>query len=164
MKHYCVTQPLENYNMVTSLGVLGLQKSYGDRPALLGAILLMTEIPFQWEEGSPVPPLERFSKLTEETEGLLSDTLYENIGGKLLTALISSLNPWEFLQYLEGFTIYTMPICRKIPPPQLIDRIKARVSAWARGRFVESQIPPATLMELRRMEEKYKGVVYEGWV
>jgi hypothetical protein len=78
--------------------------------------------------------------------------------------MISSLNPWEFLQFVQGVPLYNFPICKLYPAAQLLEMIEARVSAWLHGRFVESEVPPVTLARLRKMEKKYKEVVYARWV
>lgn len=163
---YCTNQPLDNYDTITSLGLIGLNKTYGDRPALFAAVLLMTEVGFQWEHGSPIPEMDRFCALTPEIEGYLVDTLYYNLGGRLLTTIIGALTPWEMLQYLQGFPIYDMPLCKYYPPKQVLRVVKARVGAWleTKPNYLDTAVPDHTRSELRKEADFFRGVVYEKWV
>ena len=128
---YAINQNIAQYGVTIQSHNLGPYYNYRDRPALLAAVMMMTDIPFFWEEGSPVPVEERPSKLTR-TEAALIDTLYEPIGRRMVTGLLTDLDPWQFAEYLVGYPLYTLPFCKTgyCTPEQLLLMTKARAGAW----------------------------------
>ena len=128
---FCIDQELSEYNWETEVGSIGIFETYKSRPTLLAIIFLMTTTPFQYEHRSIVPPSKRFGNIEQEVEGMLTDTLYATIGGKLVLTLIQTLTPLQFLHYLERFTLGHLPI-RKFykSDAALLLIIQARVSAW----------------------------------
>lgn len=128
---YATNQDIKNYGVIIQGQKLGPYYNYKDRPALLAAVMLMTDIPFFWEFGSPVPVEDRPSKLTI-TENALIDTLYEPIGRRMITGLLTDLDPWDFYSYLEGFPLYNLPFCKTgyCSPEQLRLMVKVRAGTW----------------------------------
>lgn len=129
---YAINQPLEKYNVTLPDGkILGLYETYKERPALLGAVMLMTTAPTAYEEGSLVPFGERPARIEPTIEGYLSDTLISCVGGKMVITLMEFMNPQEFFEYLIGFDLSGLPI-RKFYHSDTNMRliIKSRVGAW----------------------------------
>ena len=151
---FCIEQKLEAYNWESDAGSFGIYETYKSRPALLAIVLLMTTTPFQYEYRSIVPPPKRFGNIEASVEGLLTDTLYSTIGGKMVMTLIQTLTPLEFLQYLDGFTLHHLPI-RKFynTDAGLLVVIQARVSAWFHAQKVLPVVTPLNLIADMRAAE-----------
>lgn len=156
---YCVNQALDAYNWGESTPVVGLYQTYKDRPALLAAIMLMTTVPFQYEAWSTVPKESAIGRLEPILEGYLADSLYHNVGGKLIVNLIDTLTPYEFLQYLSGFDLSGLPIRQfYTTDTQLRLIITARVSVWLRQNPVAG-LPALVEIEFKRAEQQVRGAV-----
>lgn len=128
---YAINQDITQYGVTIQGQNLGPYHTYRDRPALLAAVMMMTDIPFFWEAGSPVPAEERPARLTT-TEAALIDTLYEPVGRRMIAGLLTDFDPWQFAEYLVGFPLYTLPFCKTgyCTPEQLALITMARAGAW----------------------------------
>lgn len=129
---YAINQPLEDYNVTTHDGMtLGLYETYKQRPALLGAVMLMTTAPTAFERGSIVPAGQRPARIEPTIEGYLSDTLISCVGGKMIITLMEFMNPQQFYEYLIGFNLSDLPIRKFYNSDENMRLIvKSRVGAW----------------------------------
>ena len=129
--NYAINQSLEKYNTIVNGVEVGLYNTYKDRPALLAAIFLMTTAPFDYEKTSTIPAPLRAGGLEAGMEGLLSDTLIECVGNKMILTLLEFLSPYEFYQYLEGFSLDHLPIRRFYTSDSNLRLvIRSRVAVW----------------------------------
>lgn len=129
----CRAQGIEAYSFVECGVELGLWKSYRDRPALFSAITFFSPIPYQWEPYSPVPKMERITRLFPEAERLYSRALDADVGGyRLATLLGFNETPiWFWQRYREIQPAPSLGLESLYGPGDLLKILEARVYAWA---------------------------------
>lgn len=128
---YCTTQPIEKYDVTVKGETVGLHMTYNYSPPLLNLILLTTLVPFDYEEGTKTPPLDRIVQLDDEYKFISS--LDVELNGEKLTNLVSTLNPLQFYTRIKDEDLTPLPLCDYYHAGQ--DGLKmvtaARAVAWA---------------------------------
>lgn len=130
---YCITQPLEQYNTKIMNFDMGLWKSYQNRPGIFALISLTTPLLYQWEEGSPVEPMDRIVRLEPGDEKKMEELLEADIHGLRLSQLLEkSQDPLEFFDKFRPEVI-ALSVKHPFYTPSQVDRImKARVLSWVK--------------------------------
>lgn len=139
---YCVTQPMEKYQVNVSGFTVGPWSRYEKRPELFAALSFFSPILYQWEQGSPVPTQERFTGPDLEYEKALDRLLGMPLASDMTVFELLSQHattPWEFRRkFLEGKPNW-LPTDFRYPEPHIRMILNARVCSWA------SSMPYASL-------------------
>lgn len=127
---YCVTQPLENYNVILGGNTVGLYMTYGYYPPLLNLIFLTTLTPFGYEKGTEIEPGKRIVQLLQEEK--FFDTVDMSVGDKKVVKLLTQLSPIEFYDVIRGVDISHLPVCDYYSTGQEAVKmiVAARAVAW----------------------------------
>ena len=130
---YCITQPLEHYD-TNQMGIkLGLWKSYQDRLAIFSLISLTTPLLYQWEDGSPVEPLERIVRLEPEKELGMEQFLEGEVDGIQISRMLDlAKDPLEFFDKFRPGIIASSLLHPLYSHSQIDLIMKARVLSWAK--------------------------------
>jgi len=128
---YCVTQPLENYNVTIEGETVGLYMTYGHHPPLLNLILLMTLTPFGYERGTEIEPRKRIVQLKEEER--FFNSLNMEVKDEKVSRIVSKLNPIEIYDDMKSVDLSHLPVCEyyKTGQEALKTIMAARAVAWA---------------------------------
>lgn len=132
---YCVTQPLEKY--IVSCGSIKVGPIAKYEPEIFAMVSFFTPILFQWEEGSPVPLLERNVDVTEEVADQLRQALDVSIIGtttirELLNSCTDPVNFYDLL--VENLTEdVKLPIDDTYTREQLWWVLDARMATWTKS-------------------------------
>lgn len=129
---YCITQPLEQYNTKLMNMELGIWKSYESRPGLFALISLTTPLLYQWEEGTPVQPIDRIVRLDPPDEKGLEQLLERDVHGVRVSRMLDAAK--DPLEFFDKFRPEVMSLPHPLYTPSQIDLImKARVLSWVKA-------------------------------
>lgn len=128
---YCITQPMDQYNVTIGNETVGLDMTYGHHPPLLNLILLTTLTPFNYEQGTALEPAKRIVQLVEEEKFV--ETLSMEVKSKKVSRLVSKLSPVEFYYYIREEDISHLPVCDYYADGQVALKMinAARAVTWA---------------------------------
>lgn len=126
---YCVSQPCEKYG--------GLYKEYRTNPNLWAVLLLMSRLPFQWEQGSTVADQDRVVRVDPGwEEAFLRTADYGLSDGRTIKQIIRKYSPEEVLELLQNEPdLSSCPVAGEKwwgGPVQLLAVVEARVLQWKR--------------------------------
>ena len=102
---------------------------------MFAILSFMSPLLYQWEQGSPVPEMERFigpEKVVEDQLRLTLDTPEKKRGLRFRELLTKSSDPADVLRRFEmhGFNKLPLPIHTTYPPQSLEMIMEARVASW----------------------------------
>jgi len=98
MTYFCGMYPVERYGAFIEGQHVGLYPSYLMRPALLNLIMCCTILPFDYEEGTELPPGKRSSRLPND--GPYEATLEQEVAGENLKTVFESWTPVDIRDLL----------------------------------------------------------------
>ena len=128
----CTTQPIEKYSVDHSYGFkVGLGEIYEEKPALFSLLSIASPFFYQWEEGSPVPPGDRCSKLSSWLNDLYNQTLQSDVGGLSVGQWLNLLStPTELYLNFNQFSLTGLPLLDFYNVDQLRFVMRARCRSW----------------------------------
>ena len=131
---FCLTKPKEEYVVEVQGLRIGPWPHYRNRPGIFSIMSIFTPILYQWEDGSPVPPMDRHYCFDENFGILVEQTLDTDVMGRSMLNWLGGIKTTtQLAAVFKGVDLSHLPITKRYSTNNLNLIMAARIAS-AEGR------------------------------